>query len=169
MQEIQGQVEYREPTTFKVVQDAVSPYIQIEAPPYGNYQYAYRAPLNMSQLERMPPPLEVVQRQQMNESQQHMGSKRPCNRSSGSVMPSIDSKESLVEDDDLPLDVCDIQITGPEYPSINERQDVRIPITFEPRGFKTLKQARTEVHHQRCHSSLVQQFGGRGHGVGLSP
>ena len=27
VQEIQGQVEYREPTTFKVVQDSVSPYI----------------------------------------------------------------------------------------------------------------------------------------------
>ena len=54
-------------------------------------------------------------------------------------MPSIDSNESLAADVDLQLDVCDVQITGPEHPAINEKKDVRIPVTFEPRGFKTLK------------------------------
>ena len=54
-------------------------------------------------------------------------------------MPSIDSRESLVDDEELPLDVCDIQITDPEYPCINEKQDVKIPVTFEPGAFKTLK------------------------------
>ena len=53
-------------------------------------------------------------------------------------MPSIDSRESL-GDDDLPLDVCDIQITDPEYPGINEKMDVKIPVTFEPGAFRTLK------------------------------
>lgn len=48
MQELQGQVEYREPTTFKLLPDAENPVVKIEAPPYGNYQYDYRTLANRS-------------------------------------------------------------------------------------------------------------------------
>ena len=184
VQDIQCQVEYREPRSYKIVQDSVNnSYIQIEAPPYGNHSYVYPRPGNQSQLDHLSTPLqEKVTRRRCNESQilrcdqrispesQMYKESTPAHvRNSGSVMPSIDSRESLVDDEELPLDVCDIQITDPEYPCINEKQDVKIPVTFEPGAFKTLKQARVDMQHQRCHSSLVQQFAGSSQVVGMAP